>query len=527
MAEQIDSIKTFIYQNRKKGGLLEVRGPAGSGKTYSLVNTATSLFKDSKLNGYIISLTNVAVYELQHRMDNRFADLIMTSHHFAIVWLKRFFLTLAFDKKIEWNENSLWKKLKKENVKSIVFLESPDENIEKKPDQYVVLPHEVLSLFSEALKKSTEFANKVSSGVDYIFIDEYQDTDASFLDSLIQVFKKKLIIAIFGDPMQKVYMSRLKLQEIEGNTKLRINLLTNYRSDSKLIPLFNALRLEEDGLNQISPDNQEARGKVFLVSANRKLQKSDVNYIAEKTKIKTWHYLTTTHVLRLGLGSEYNLEIVNQIRGLFKKFFGKNVPLRDFIEKIDSIEEMQIIMGIGALNKTNYNYHDIRRIKQIFVKTTINGNWPVSYLEQIKLNVQSGDLSLIDDLDYSLNVLEWTKTILSNYQTDIDKIYKLLSDSTRGSADTIQGVKGLEFDNVVVNLDQGDYRSLGLKSLDLVTKGYSDNRQSNFMIYVGVTRAKSNVVIFVNTSSPENLLEKMKNFLDSIENFQYTSFTIK
>lgn len=115
---------------------------------------------------------------------------------------------------------------------------------------------------------------------------------------------------------------------------------------------------------------------------------------------------------------------------------------------------------------------------------------------------------------------------MSDYQTDIDKIYKLLSDSTRGSANTIQGVKGLEFDNVVVNLDQGDYRSLGLKNLDLITKGYSDNCQSNFIIYVGVTRAKSNVVIFVNTSSPENLLEKMKNFLDSIENFQYTAFTL-
>lgn len=195
--------------------------------------------------------------------------------------------------------------------------------------------------------------------------------------------------------MQKVYMSRLKLQEIERDTKLRINLITNYRSDSKLIPLFNTLRLEKDGLNQISPDNQDAQGKVFLVSANRKLQKYDVNYIAEKTKIKTWHYLTTTHVLRLGLGSDYNLEIVNKIRGSFKKIFGKNVSLRDFIEKIDSIEEMQLIMGFGARNKANYNYHDIRRIKQTFVKTTMNGNWPVSYLEQIKLNFQSDDLSLI------------------------------------------------------------------------------------------------------------------------------------
>ena len=525
MAKQVDKISNF-FENRATG-LLEVRGPAGSGKTYSLVSIARSLLENQNKKGYIISLTNVAVYELQQRMGEKFTDKIMTSHHFAVIWIKRFLLSLIYDEKIHWNKNSLWRKFKYNNIREIVFIENPGIDMETKNSQYNVLPHQILELFEEAIDKSPEFASKICSDIDYIFIDEYQDTDDNFLKTLIRVYKSRITIALFGDPMQKLYMSsQLDISDIETLTDEQFFLTTNYRSDSNLIPLFNGLRLEVEGLDQTSPVNASSKGRVFLISADRELRKHDDLEISRKTGIDTWKYLTTTHILRIGLGTDSTLEVITKIRNSLNQKFSKKISIPQIIENNDSIPELQIIMGVGALGKENFNYHDIRRISNLFGISAKTKNWPVDYLRKVKRLLVNNNLSFIDDLNFSEEILDWSKMILADYKNNLQDLYTNLSVSQFNKAYTIQGVKGLEFENVVVNLDQGQYRSLALDKMNLIEKGYGRSKRSNFMFYVGVTRARENVAIFVNNIAAPNLLNSVQSFLKQVKGLEYTEIRL-
>ncbi|MBZ1534413.1 hypothetical protein, partial [Leuconostoc mesenteroides] len=101
-----------------------------------------------------------------------------------------------------------------------------------------------------------------------------------------------------------------------------------------------------------------------------------------------------------------------------------------------------------------------------------------------------------------------------------------LSVSQFNKAYTIQGVKGLEFENVVVNLDQGQYRSLALDKMNLIEKGYGRSKRSNFMFYVGVTRARENVAIFVNNIATPNLLNSVQSFLKQVKGLEYTEIRL-
>lgn len=520
MVKQLSKINSFFEGHAT--GLLEVRGPAGSGKTYNLVNISRFLLESTNKKGYIISLTNVAVYELQQRMGARFSDKIMTSHHFAIVWIKRFLISLIHDEQIHWKENSLWTEFKSKEIREIIFIETPEVNMEKKASQYIVMPNQILELFEEALEKSPNFADKICSDIDYIFIDEYQDTDDKFLKTLIKVYKSRIIIGLFGDPMQKVYMSsKFDTQNIETYIDEQFFLTTNYRSDSKLIPLFNSLRLEVEGLDQNSPASASSKGKVFLISADRELRKYDDWEIAKETGIDSWNYLTTTHLLRIGLGTDYVLESIETIRDSLNRTFSKHFSVQQIIEENDNIPELEIIMGIGALVKENFNYHDIRRMSKLFGISSKTTNWPIDYLRKVKRLFFNNNLSFVDDLILDENIKTWSKSILKNYKENIQNLYTNLSGSQFNKAYTIQGVKGLEFDNVVVNLDQGRYRSLALNKMDLAKKGYEGNQTSNFMFYVGVTRARKNVAIFVNTVATPNLLNKIQTHLSQTKGLEY------
>lgn len=517
MAEQINKIIEFVSNN--KNGLLEVRGPAGSGKTFSLVQTANSLLESRNSAGYIISLTNVAVSELQQRLDSRFESSIMTSHHFAIIWLKRFFLSLTYGTKIEWSEESLWREFKEKHITELIFIETFTENIEKNENNYVVTPDKVLKLFSEALEKSKDFADKVVTEIDYIFIDEYQDTNTEFLNALINALKDRLIIVLFGDPMQKIYMSKLDMEYIQNYVDARIDLVINYRSDSKLIPFFNALRLEPEGLNQQPASSQTSQGKIFLISADRMLDQRDGVQLQKETKINDWHYLTTTHYLRIGLDSEESLYTIDSITQSLNDTFvskgQKKYTVVGVIDNSESIEELQLFMGIGALLKEKYSYIDIRKINKTFDIDATYPVWPVGMLMRFKENIKQNNFDVIDQLDqYKVEVRNWTKSVLRNHSDTFEAAYHLLAYFQPGEVQTIQGVKGLEFDNVVANLDPGTYKSLGLKNLDLKTKGYTsgNNKAANFMLYVAVTRAKKNVAIFVNKAVTPDLLNEVTNF---------------
>ncbi|WP_164928385.1 3'-5' exonuclease [Pediococcus pentosaceus] len=78
---------------------------------------------------------------------------------------------------------------------------------------------------------------------------------------------------------------------------------------------------------------------------------------------------------------------------------------------------------------------------------------------------------------------------------------------------TIYKAKGLEFDNVILNIDTGGFRQ---KNWSKVNFNHSENDQRepedvmNYLFYVGITRAKKRLFIYVNTATTGEFLSKLK-----------------
>lgn len=306
MSVAIEQIKGIIDINQNKDENFKnfvLQGGAGSGKTESLkeiISYISKKYPEKKIA--CITHTNVAADEIETRVgSDKYA--ISTIHSFLNSLIKNYkknikevIYYIFCVPKINEENHSEYKKIyekysnklysiKKEGCDKVVgkrdYDKAPNDyntqlngNINLLNDEIIKIilskDHDGIeynetrfdsfedmsfshdSLLTITYKLSEKFGllpKIISDKYDFVFIDEYQDTNEEiiklFLDLLPQ--NKKTTIGLFGDSMQGIYddgIGDIKKQIEEGKL-IKINKEDNYRCSQEVIDFINTIRTDD------------------------------------------------------------------------------------------------------------------------------------------------------------------------------------------------------------------------------------------------------------------------------------------
>ncbi|MBF0794691.1 UvrD-helicase domain-containing protein [Mammaliicoccus lentus] len=592
-------------------------GGAGSGKTYSLISLIQEVTRLYPLKTIVcITYTNNAVREIRSRIDNE-KLVVSTIHEFMWNMIKKYQIEIkdVIVELVNDTEQTLFNKPK--DIDCFTIMELP-EKIEY--DEYISLKngkisHDYVLLVAQKMfSKYPKLSDILKDTSNFIFIDEYQDTDPKVIDiflNQINKSKKECIIGFFGDPMQSIYDTGTG--SLEDFNLIRIDKIQNRRNPKSVIDLANKLRESVDSIQQEPSLDKSApnmrNGKIINGSA--RFIYADKIEIFEDVKnheiFQNWDFKNSSNTKVLLLTHKFNANN-SGFSDLYNLY--NNDKLYDLIDKIRSklnnekicvlnktFEE--IAMEVNVVNKQNKKsvleliksdeyyskfYYDLKTMswKDEVEKILIDRESLLSY----KLNGLTGkyegtskrdEILLQLDKIYELiecyqegkfnEFLRKTKYQIKNYkdkqklyskmnyfenldnksihevfQEAVNIFYKQIDDRFNEFINgkgkylwnrlselpfqsyinsinyqreylpyaTQHSVKGSEYDNVLLVLDNGKWNKYDFKTL--FGKGSINNNVINRtrkIFYVSCTRAKENLIVFMVTGD-QIIIEKAK-----------------
>lgn len=496
----------------KQGKNFILQGGAGSGKTYSLISLIKELFRENPSYKILcITFTNNAVAEILSRVDNNNLT-VSTIHEF--IW-------------------SLIKKYQNEIKKALVSLINEDSKTYKKPqglegkitidyfndkyvdyDEYysmtpkndnkVKISHKDILVVAEKLFENySKLSDILKDIADYIFIDEYQDTDPLVINILLihlKKSKKQNIIGFFGDSMQAIYDDGVVdinkyLVKKTGVEDYRLEVIRkeqNRRNPKDVIDIANKFR--NDGLIQIPSSDTNApnmdNGEVIKGSVTFLYGSENLNYdIIKKHNIfKSWDFsngqdtkeLRLTHRLNAksaGFENLYNLynddpidKLIQNIKGKLKKINNTGEKTLDeyAVEYRKPSNERDVInkklMEIMANEDYSKLYNKLKDIpmKDIFTKYSLNPDSLLSY----KLNGATGKYEAKSSRDKILLRLDLLEEMITLYNEK--KYNEFLKKTKYRITDKEDKVK---LKNIMDDLSNNQTITIGTALEDAVSNG--------------------------------------------------------
>lgn len=578
---------------------------AGSGKTRTLVNVLTK-FKETYGQDYrlrnrkiaIITFTNAAADEINHRLSYESIFEVSTIHSFCWEFIKNFTLDIKNWVEIDIKEsiNDLEDKLSKARDINNKTAISNRKKLESKIKRLIALPSinkfvyspngdnytkaslnhsEVISITCDLLDSKVLFRQILINKFPIVLIDESQDTKKDLIEALFRVqsdFKNSFLLGLFGDTMQRIYSDgKEKLGEDLPDDWLKPAKKMNHRSKSRIIELNNKIRKDIDGQQQLARvENLGGVLKLFIVPRGKNkldTEESIKHKMSMITGDNKWidksipkgkknipvKVLTLEHhmaAIRMGFDTFFNpLYKVERLKqGLLEgtlssvNFFTKIIlPIYNANKAGNKFEISNIVKRDSPLFDKKYiNEETDKRSILKNAKSSIdsllklweNNNQPS--LKAIVLEVsKSGIFTLPNELKISFErtksegkqeenddddetLLAWDISLDSNF-TEIINYNDYISDSSNFG--THQGVKGLEFDRVMVIIDDEESKGFmfsydklfGVKEL---SKGDNENiaegketgkDRTSRLFYVSCSRAKNSLAIVAYTDNPEHL----------------------
>lgn len=219
---------------------------AGAGKTYSLIETLKHLIAEKGtelVSNYqqvaCITYTNVAADEIMARTDSHPAIHSSTIHHFCWSLIKDFqpYLREKLPEIDKWPE-----KLEEAggiSNQEVIY----DLGYRKIDDKQITLHHDDILSFMVMILNEPKFQSLFAKRYPILFIDEYQDTEADFAETLKTCFLNTgtgPLIGFFGDHWQKIYGSGCG--KIEHPNLEVIGKEANFRSAPVIVNSLNNMR---------------------------------------------------------------------------------------------------------------------------------------------------------------------------------------------------------------------------------------------------------------------------------------------
>ncbi len=258
-----------LFECIRTGQSFVFEAGAGAGKTYSLIEALERLLAGrgrSLVRQHqqiaCITFTNVAKNEIDTRTDRHPAVYSDTVHGFCWSLLK--------DQQTELRKLvpglSKWP----ERLAEVGEIGSRRINYElgfpHVEDEVVSLSHDDVLALMTACLDNAKFRRMMTARYPILFIDEYQDTDAAFVNALMAHFVGKPaspLVGLFGDGWQKIYGAGCGTVSNESLTSIGKG--ANFRSVPAVVNVLNKMRPEL--LQAVEDEDAPGSAVVFHTNA--------------------------------------------------------------------------------------------------------------------------------------------------------------------------------------------------------------------------------------------------------------------
>lgn len=257
-----------VYACLDSGQSFRLEAGAGAGKTYSLVKALHFLIERHQVSMprrsqkiACITYTNVAKEEIVARTDRSPLVLCETNHAFCWSLINGFQRQLRelIAQMPVWHE-----RIEEAGGLSNRFVEYSLGH-RKIREQKISLHHDDVLPLTIMLMENVKFRRLMADRYPIILIDEYQDTDAGWVEAIKTHFLGQLgspVFGFFGDHWQKIYGNGCG--KLEHPAVREIGKEANFRSVSAVVNALNRMRPE---LPQFVEDPQ-AQGEVRIFHSN-------------------------------------------------------------------------------------------------------------------------------------------------------------------------------------------------------------------------------------------------------------------
>jgi DNA helicase-2/ATP-dependent DNA helicase PcrA len=481
-----------------------VEAGAGAGKTYSLIEALNDFCEkksaEFEKNGQkiaCITYTNVAKDEIRERTDNHSVIVTDTIHSFAWSLLNRFQPALrglipTLGAKWETRIEEAGGLARQKVIYDLGYPTADSETIELHHD-------DVITLMAKLLEKP-KFQTLVKNNYPVIFIDEYQDTNAELADALVKNLIESpsgMLIGLFGDHWQKIYGSKV-CGLIKNDNITEIGKNANFRSDKRIVECLNRMRPEliqheadpnstgeitvfhsegfqgvRETRNHWQGDLPESDAHEYLGRTIARLEKNGWDFAQEHAKI----LMLTNNVLASEQGYRNLADCFKYPDDYLKK---KDHYIKFFLETVEPMCEQYLLGHYGKMLSVLGTKHPRLSCQQDKVKWTADLN---KLIEQRKTGTVRDVLNLLKETarpqfsakvaaaenrlvqikdaetagkkieEFDAKFANKIRKIEAIPYAEVMNLYRYVEDKTPFS--TKHGVKGAEFDNVLVVCGRG------------------------------------------------------------------------
>lgn len=436
-----------------------------------------------------------------------------------------------------------------------------------------ILGHEdILRLSDHLLQEKSLFRKLVALKFPFVFIDESQDTFVSVVKSfklVEQQMRGQFCLGFFGDPMQKIFMRGIGDIPLENGWRA-ITKPENFRCAQRILAVANEVRAKGDGLKQVQGLHEEVDGEQKPVegSARMFVLPSTMDRQRALADIRTWSsarnadpgwttpdlavkILVIVHRIaakRLGWGNIYaalNDKAPDSIKqGMqdgtgwpLRPFLGFVLPLVAAMKAGKEFEAMNILRAQcprlqpasmsrpGAAAVLRETREAVQKLTEMLEGTAATVRDIAAFLREENM------LAFEERLDRALGLAPEDASadqaaqahpsdapVMAFLACPAHELWPYQRYVSEGSPfATQQGVKGAQFDRVIVVMDEEesdynlyDYEELfGVKEISADDRKKMENGEDTGwnrtlrLLYVSCTRAKRGLVLAFFVQDPE------------------------
>ena len=428
--------------------------------------------------------------------------------------------------------------------------------------EYNGLNHaDVIKISAQMIMNSLMLQRIIAQRYPVFLIDESQDTKKELVDAFFSIqknFGETFTLGLLGDQKQRIYTDGKKdmvsIIPIEWEKPVK---KMNYRSAKRIVKLANAIGKDIDfHAEQVSREDAiEGFARLFIVQQGNGINKDEVEQtvmkkMCELTKDAKWveantnvKILTLEHMMaarRLGFEQFFGpLSKVTKYQMTFLQgtvseleFFTKEIlPIADSIKE-DGRIALEILKSnspllskknieksyelylrcreeTGTVAKKVNDDHSIRKVVKA-VRDSQLLTIPEVIRQACELTPDEINDEMEEDLQAWVKVMDLPISMVRKYDDYVNQHTRF---------DTHQGVKGLEFERVMVIIDDSEAKGFmfsydklfGVKELtETDIKHIEAGEESSIdrtlrLFYVTCTRAKESLAIIMYTSDPNKV----------------------
>ncbi|WUH92266.1 UvrD-helicase domain-containing protein [Streptomyces sp. NBC_00433] len=506
-----------------------VEAGAGAGKTTTLVNALRHLLVSHRAGMEkhgrriaCITYTNVAKDKILQRIAADPLVDVGTIHEFLWNAIQPYQREL-WQQILEYNK-ALAKPEDLDDVTALPVIEYSDRG--RRLSEGRISHDDVIALSLRLAGAHPKLIRIIASQYPVVFVDEYQDTSPKtielLLDHLAGAGREKCVIGLFGDSMQKIYPSGVGSVERPDLTKITKH--ENYRCSPPVVEVLNLIRPEL--IQEAVGMQQTGEVHLFLNTAipagHQRLATAEATLAQHGWTRENSKYLFLTH--RGIAGTLEYANLLEQYRSLSRygpdDLMARNEPYIQYLTRVETLSVAFQAKDFAELTRlldggrTRVTRHAHKRTISEAIRT----------LDAIRMTGTIGDvLDLMADghllaMPRKLKDLERQRTATELNERDqrradfsnnlrnvsyreVISVTHFIDELTPFS--TQHGVKGDEFENVLVVIDDSAWTRYSIGKLLAGTDKADRAERSRNLFYVCCSRAKRGLAVVFVSGLPE------------------------